>query len=134
MVVINENDSIRLYFFKPFFSAVITFKNRAPIGFFCFSKVKGRTYWALHGHQWVKAQVTDILHAIDILTLEPHPIESLKMNAIGRVELKFKEPIMAQNFQDCRLAGSMILVDTATHQTAGAVLIDLSPTREAALS
>ena len=96
--------------------------------------VKGRTYWALHGHQWVKAQVTDILHAIDILTLEPHPIESLKMNAIGRVELKFKEPIMAQNFQDCRLAGSMILVDTATHQTAGAVLIDLSPTREAALS
>ncbi len=89
--------------------------------------VKGRTYWALHGHQWVKAQVSEILHAIDILTLEPQATESLKMNAIGRVELKFKEPIMAQNFQDCRLAGSMILVDTATHQTAGAVLIDCRP-------
>ncbi len=89
--------------------------------------VKGRTYWALHGHQWVKAQVSDITHAIDILTLEPHPTESLGMNAIGRVELKFKEPILAQNFKHCRLAGSMILVDTATHQTAGAVLIDHNP-------
>jgi sulfate adenylyltransferase subunit 1 len=89
--------------------------------------VRGRTYWALHGHQWVKTQVSEILHAIDILTLEPQATESLKMNAIGRVELKFKEPIMAQNFQDCRLAGSMILVDTATHQTAGAVLIDNRP-------
>ena len=89
--------------------------------------VKGRTYWALHGHQWVKAQVADITHHIDILTLETHPAESLAMNAIGRVQLNFKEPLMAQNFKDCRLAGSMILVDTASHQTAGAVLIDNSP-------
>jgi sulfate adenylyltransferase subunit 1 len=86
--------------------------------------VKGRTYWALHGHQWVKAQVAEITHQIDILTLETHPAETLGMNAIGRVQLNFKEPLMAQNFKNCRLAGSMILVDTASHQTSGAVMVD----------
>jgi sulfate adenylyltransferase subunit 1 len=85
--------------------------------------VKGRIYLALHGHQWVKAQVTDIVHRLDILTLAPEEAEQLEANAIGVVKLNFKEPLATQSFEHCRLMGSMILVDSASHKTSGAVLI-----------
>src|SRR5690606_33978754 len=31
--------------------------------------VAGRTYWALHGHRWVKARVQRIVHKLDVNTL-----------------------------------------------------------------
>ena len=85
--------------------------------------VKGRTYLALQGHQWVKAQVSDIVHRLDILSLAPVQADHLKVNEIGVVKLSFKEALPVQSFQDCRLMGSMILVDPASHTTSGAVLI-----------
>jgi sulfate adenylyltransferase subunit 1 len=85
--------------------------------------VKGRTYLALHGHQWVKAQVSDIVHRLDILSLAPLEADHLKVNEIGVVKLSFKEALPVQSFQQCRLMGSMILVDPASHTTSGAVLI-----------
>lgn len=85
--------------------------------------VKGRTYLALHGHQWVKAQVSEIVHRLDILTLAPEEAQQLEANAIGVVKLNFKEPLAVQDFEHCRLMGSMILVDSASHKTSGAVLI-----------
>ncbi len=85
--------------------------------------VKGRTYLALHGHQWVKAQVSDIVHRLDIQSLAPLEADHLKVNEIGVVKLSFKEALPVQSFQQCRLMGSMILVDPASHTTSGAVLI-----------
>jgi sulfate adenylyltransferase subunit 1 len=85
--------------------------------------VKGRMYWALHGHQWVKAQVAEIVHRLDILTLAPEEAQNLEANAIGVVKLNFKEPLAIQSYEHCRLMGAMILVDSASHKTSGAVLI-----------
>ena len=86
--------------------------------------VKGRIYWALHGHQWVKAQISQIHHRLNILTLDEEPTETLETNAIGRVELIFKEPVLVKSFQDSRLMGAMILVDTASHKTSAALLVN----------
>jgi len=85
--------------------------------------VKGRTYLALHGHQWVNAQVSEIVHRLHILTLAPEEADQLEPNAIGVVKLNFKEALPIQSFEQCRLMGSMILVDSASHKTSGAVLI-----------
>ena len=86
--------------------------------------VPGRVYWALHGHRWVKAKVRRVLHRLAIQTLEREAAEQLEPNAIGRVELVLQEAIPAVPFQQARQLGAMILVDTASHSTAGAVLVE----------
>jgi sulfate adenylyltransferase subunit 1 len=86
--------------------------------------VAGRIYWALHGHRWVKAKVKRIVHKLDINTLAEENASQLNANAIGHVELVLQEPIAAQPFRQSRVLGALVLVDTTTHKTAGAVLIN----------
>jgi len=85
--------------------------------------VVGRVYWALHGHRWVKAKVRRVVHQLDIHTLAEQDAEQLAPNAIGHVDLLLQEPLPAAAFERARVLGSMILVDTASHKTAGAVLV-----------
>ncbi len=86
--------------------------------------VAGRVYWALHGHRWVKAKVRRVVHRLDINTLAEEDAQQLEPNAIGHVELLLQEPLPAAPFARARLLGSLILVDTASHRTAGAILVN----------
>ncbi len=86
--------------------------------------VAGRVYWALHGHRWVKAKVKRVVHRLDINTLAEEEATQLDPNAIGHVELLLQEPLPAARFGQARVLGSLILVDTASHKTAGAVLVN----------
>ena len=83
----------------------------------------GRVYWALHGHRWVKARVRRVAHRLNIHTLAQEAADTLEPNAIGHVELQLQEAIPAAPFARARVPGSLILVDTASHRTAGALLI-----------
>jgi len=83
----------------------------------------GRLYWALQGHRWVKAKVQRIVHQVNIQTLAQQPATQLDANAIGVVELVLQSPIAALPFAQSRTLGSLVLVDTASHKTAGAALI-----------
>jgi len=85
--------------------------------------VAGRVYWALHGHRWVKAKVRRVVHRLDIQTLREADASQLEPNAIGHVELSLQEALPALPFARSRLRGSLVLVDTSTHKTAGAVLV-----------
>ena len=85
--------------------------------------VPGRMYWALQGHRWVKAKVKRIVHQVNINTLETIEAKQLDANAIGVVEIAFLEPIAALPYKQSRVLGSLILVDTASHKTSGAVLV-----------
>ena len=85
--------------------------------------VAGRVYWALHGHRWVKAKVKAVVHRLNINTLAEEPATQLDPNAIGHVDLLLQEAIPAAAFNKARVLGSLILVDTASHKTAGAVLV-----------
>jgi sulfate adenylyltransferase subunit 1 len=86
--------------------------------------VAGRVYWALHGHRWVKAKVKRVVHKLNINTLAEEDATQLDPNAIGHVELLLQEPLPAAPFGQARVLGSLILVDTASHATAGAVLVN----------
>ena len=86
--------------------------------------VAGRVYWALHGHRWVKAKVRRVVHRLDINTLAEEDATQLDPNAIGHVELLLQEALPAAPFSQARVLGSLILVDTASHKTAGAVLVN----------
>ena len=85
--------------------------------------VAGRTYWAVHGHRWVKAKIGRIVHRLDVHTLAEEHATQLEPNAIGQVEINLQEPIAALPFSQSRALGSMVLVDTASHKTAGALLL-----------
>jgi sulfate adenylyltransferase subunit 1 len=86
--------------------------------------VAGRVYWALHGHRWIKAKIRRIVHKLDINTLAQEDASQLDANAIGHVELILQEAVATLPYSRSRVLGSLILVDTASHKTAGAVLIN----------
>ena len=86
--------------------------------------VAGRLYWALHGHRWVKAKVQRIVHRLNIHTLAEEEATELPANAVGRVTLAFQEPLIALPFAKSRVLGALILVDTASHKTSGAVMVN----------
>ncbi len=85
--------------------------------------VAGRTYWALHGHRWVKARVQRIVHKLDINTLAEAQADHLEPNSIGHVDFTLQEPLATLPYLRSRVLGSLVLVDTATHKTSGAVLV-----------
>lgn len=85
--------------------------------------VVGRVYWALHGHRWVKAKVQRVVHRLNVHTLAEEEASALEANAIGHVRLVLQEPLPVTPFAHARALGSLILVDTASHRTAAAVLL-----------
>jgi sulfate adenylyltransferase subunit 1 len=86
--------------------------------------VAGRVYWAPHGHRWVKAKVKRVVHKLNINTLAEEEATQLDPNAIGHVELLLQEALPAVPFVQSRGLGALILVDTASHKTSGAVLVN----------
>ncbi len=86
--------------------------------------VAGRLYWALHGHRWVKAKVQRVVHRLNIHTLAKEEATELPANAVGHVTLAFQEPLITMPFAHSRVLGALILVDTASHKTSGAVLVN----------
>jgi len=83
----------------------------------------GRVYWVLHGHRWVKAKVKRVVHKLNIHTLTEEAATQLEPNAVGHVELLLQEALPVAPYAQSRALGSLILVDTASHKTSGAVLI-----------
>ncbi len=86
--------------------------------------VAGRVYWALQGHRWVKAKVRRVVHKLDVNTLAEEDATQLDPNAIGHVELLLQEALPTVPYTQSRVMGALILVDTATHRTSGAVLVN----------
>jgi sulfate adenylyltransferase subunit 1 len=86
--------------------------------------VAGRLYWALHGHRWVKVKVQRVVHRLNVNTLAEEEATELAPNAIGHVTLALQEPLVTLPFARSRILGALVLVDTASHKTSGAVLVN----------
>ncbi len=65
-----------------------------------------------------------MVHSLDINTLEEHDATELPANAIGHVQLTLQELLATLPYAQSRLLGALVLVDTASHKTSGAVLIN----------
>ena len=91
--------------------------------------VAGRVYWALQGHRWVKAKVARIIDRVNITTLDSEPADRLEPNAIGDVVLSLQQPLAVLPFAQSRALGSLVLVDTASHRTSAAVLVQPAPAK-----
>ena len=52
-----------------------------------------------------------------------HDADHLEPNSIGHVDLALQEPLATLPYLRSRILGSLVLVDTASHKTSGAVLV-----------
>jgi sulfate adenylyltransferase subunit 1 len=64
------------------------------------------------------------VHSLEVNTLQEHDASEILPNAIGHVELALQEPIASLPYLQSRVLGSLILVDTASHKTSGALLLN----------
>jgi sulfate adenylyltransferase subunit 1 (EFTu-like GTPase family) len=84
---------------------------------------RGR-YIVRHTSREVKGLVDEIVHKIDMHTLEPDPsADRLELNDIGTVKLRLSSPLVVDNYRRSRETGSFILIDEATNATVGAAMI-----------
>ena len=87
--------------------------------------VVGRKYLVRHGNRWVQARIVSIGHRLDITTLQPAEADVLAVNDIGHVVVELQQPLPLEPYAHNRVAGSLIVVDPASHRTSGALLVNL---------
>ncbi|MFA6277953.1 MAG: GTP-binding protein [Pedobacter sp.] len=83
-------------------------------------------YLIQHNSKTTKCKISEILHKVDINTLEKHNAEEFKLNDIGRVILKTAEALSFDLYNENRTNGSAILVDSRTNLTVGALMFRAS--------
>jgi sulfate adenylyltransferase subunit 1 len=87
--------------------------------------VIGRKYLVRHGNRWVQARIASIGHRLDIGTLAPTDVHELGVNDIGHVVVELQQPLPLEPYAHNRIAGSLIVVDPASHRTSGALLVNV---------
>ena len=81
-------------------------------------------YSILHTTNGQKAMIKEVLHKIDINTLNRVACEgSMNMNEICKVRIRTTKPLMVDAYRENRTTGSLILIDDATNETVAAGMI-----------
>ena len=82
--------------------------------------VPGMKYYLRHTTAEVRAMVKEIVYKVDVNTLERHPDgKELRMNEIGRVQLRTTKPLYFDSYRKNRTTGSIILIEEGTFNTVG---------------
>jgi bifunctional enzyme CysN/CysC len=83
----------------------------------------GNRYLLRVGPRQVDVRVARVEHVRDVHAGGTRGADQLALNAIGRVELVLEEPVPMARFDEDRALGAFILIDRATHATAGAGVV-----------
>lgn len=79
-------------------------------------------YLIQHNSKVTKCKIREILHKVNINTLEKIQTDTFQLNDIGRIVLKTAEPLAFDLYQDNKLNGGAILIDPRTNLTVGALM------------
>jgi sulfate adenylyltransferase subunit 1 len=86
--------------------------------------VPGMKYYLRHTTSEVRAMIKEIIYKVDVNTLERMPDgKELKMNEIGRVQLRTTKPLYYDSYRRNRNTGSIILIEEGTFNTVGVGMI-----------
>lgn len=88
-------------------------------------KAMSRTghYLLKHTTKTVKAFISELTYRIDVNTLHRENVDTLKLNEIGRVELKTSLPLFFDPYQQNSGTGSFILIDPHSNLTVASGMI-----------
>ena len=79
-------------------------------------------YLVQHNSKVTKCKIREILHKVNINTLEKIETDIFQLNDIGRIVLKTAEALAFDLYQDNKLNGGAILIDPRTNLTVGALM------------
>ena len=84
----------------------------------------GMKYYLRHTTAEVRAMIKEIVYKVDVNTLARHPDgHELRMNEIGRVQLRTTKPLYFDSYRRNRTTGSIILIEEGTFNTVGVGMI-----------
>jgi sulfate adenylyltransferase subunit 1 len=79
----------------------------------------GKRYTVQLHSRRVTAIITEILHRVDVNTLEKIPAVQARLNEVVRIRLKTATPIAYDPYSSLQENGAFILIDETSHATAG---------------
>jgi len=80
------------------------------------------TYLLQHNSKVTRCRVQEILHKVNINTLEKEYDEDFRLNDIGRIIVKTADPLAYDFYQNNKANGGAILIDNRTNVTVGALM------------
>lgn len=80
------------------------------------------TYLLQQNSKTTRCKISEVLHKVDINTLEKQSADELKLNEIGRVLLKTADTLAVDLYHENKATGSAIIIDSRTNLTVGAVM------------
>jgi sulfate adenylyltransferase subunit 1 len=85
---------------------------------------RGKKYFLKHTTSTVQAVVTELVHRLNIETLDPEPAPAaLTMNDLGEIRLRVSKPLYYDGYGVNRLTGSFILIEQGTNATVAAGML-----------
>ncbi len=85
---------------------------------------RGKKYFLKHTTSTVQAVVTELVHRLNIETLDPEPAPAaLAMNDLGEIRLRTAKPLYYDGYAVNRLTGSFILIEQGTNATVAAGML-----------
>lgn len=79
-------------------------------------------YLVQHNSKTTRCKIQDILHKVNINTLEQVAADSFNLNDIGRVVIKTASPLAFDPYQENKANGGAIIIDSRTNLTVGALM------------
>jgi len=100
------------------FEAMLCWMDNTPLS------TRGR-YLIKHTTRTTKAIVDGVVSKLDVTTLSSREAEgaTLAMNEIGRVRLRTRDALLADDYADNRATGAFIVIDEVTNHTVAAGMI-----------
>ena len=87
--------------------------------------IVGKKYAIKHTTKWARVIVKGLNYRLDVNTLRrDEKATELKLNEIGRVQLRVTAPLFVDDYQRNRATGAFILIDEATNKTVAAGMIN----------
>jgi sulfate adenylyltransferase subunit 1 len=83
-------------------------------------------YLIQHNSKLTKCKITEILHQVNINTLEKTSADTFQLNDIGRIVIKTADPLAFDLYEENKLNGGAILIDSRTNLTVGALMFRAS--------
>jgi bifunctional enzyme CysN/CysC len=85
-----------------------------------------RTYVIRFTTTSATAQITDLVHKIDVNTLEELAAKKLELNEVGYCKLALDKAVAFDAYNDNRQTGAFVLIDQYSNVTVGAGMIDFA--------
>jgi sulfate adenylyltransferase large subunit len=84
----------------------------------------GKAYLVKLATATTGARIEAFDHGVDVHDYSTQPTTELAMNGIGLARLYFETPLYASTYKDCRVTGSLLLIDPVTNEAVALGVIE----------